>query len=193
MVMDKILDHILLVSAHDYAAHGRVIWLGPEVSRVRGVTAVFEGNKMVFLITSHVVGMRHAAGRIDLARVLVDDLRRWLMDSVPVFPELFHFQLVRVCGWRPNLLRAPLAVADVVLDVRLGDLRIRCPQSPNWVRLEMSAGPMRLDGVGGTCARRVQTKATGMVKGIRIFIWLAPQGAKRGYFHFCSAKVLHQK
>jgi len=45
LVVDESLDDILLVSAHDHAAHVRVIWLGPEVPWVRGVAAVFEGNE----------------------------------------------------------------------------------------------------------------------------------------------------
>ena len=67
LIMDEALDDILLMSAHDDPAYVRVIWLRPQVPWVRRISAVFEGNKMVLLITSHVVGMRNAPGAIDLA------------------------------------------------------------------------------------------------------------------------------
>ena len=114
--MDEALDDVLLVSAHDYPADPSVVWLGKEVLRVRRMSAVFEGNKVVFLVAGHVVGMRHAPGGIDLPRAWVDELRPCLMDSVPVFPKLFPLQLARVSCRGPYQLRAPLAVADVVLD-----------------------------------------------------------------------------
>jgi hypothetical protein len=71
---------------------------------------------VVFFVAGHVVGMRNAPGGIDLPRVWVDELRLCLMDSVPVFPKLFPLQLARVSCRGPYQLRAPLAVADVVLD-----------------------------------------------------------------------------
>jgi hypothetical protein len=128
--MNEGLDDILLVSAHNHAADTRVIGFGPEVPRVCRISAVFEGNKVVLLMTGHVVGMRHAPGGIDLPRAWIDELRPRLMDSVPVFPKLFPFQPARVFRRGSYQLRAPLAVADIVLDVLLRDLRIRCPRGP---------------------------------------------------------------
>ena len=136
LVMDEALDYILLVSAHDYAADLCVIWFGKEILRLCWIPAVFERNKVVLLIAGRVVGMRHAPGGIDFSRGWVDELRPCLMDSIPVFRELFHFQLGRVFGWRPDLLRAPLAVADVALDVLLRDLWIRCTRSHRRVRVD---------------------------------------------------------
>jgi len=130
------------LSAHDDAAHVRVVRLGPEVPRVRGV-AVFEGNKMVLLVAGHVVGMRHAAGRFHLADAWVDKLRPCLVDGVPVFPKLLPFQLARVFRRGPYQLRAPPAVADGVL---LGDLRICSARSPHRVGVDIGrSDAVRLD------------------------------------------------
>ena len=63
LVVDEALDDILLMSADDDAAHVRVIRFGKEIPWVRGVSAVFQGNEVVFFVASHVVGMRHAPGR----------------------------------------------------------------------------------------------------------------------------------
>ena len=53
------------------------------------------------------------------------------MDGVPVLPQLPPLQLARVSFRGPDQLRAPLEIADVVLDVPLGDLRVRrAPASP---------------------------------------------------------------
>ena len=125
------------MSAHDHAAHVRVIWLGPEVPRVGGVASVFERNEVVLLVAGHVVGMRHAAGRVDLPRGCVDKLRPRLMHGVPVFPKLLPLQPARVFGWGPDDLRAPLGVADVVLDVPLRHLRVRGSWSPRGVRVDV--------------------------------------------------------
>src|ERR1035438_7640088 len=91
---------------------------------------------MVFFVTGHVVGMRNAPGGIDLPRVWVDKFRPCLLDRVPVFSELFPPQLARVSRWRPDLLCTPLAGANVVPDVGLGNLRVRCPRSPYRVGID---------------------------------------------------------
>ena len=155
-VMDESLDDIFLVSARDYPTDLRVIWLRPEVPGISLIAAVFEGNKVVFLIAGWVVGMRHAPGGINLPRFWIDELRPCLMHSVPVFPKLFPFQLARVLRWRPDLLRAPVAVADVILDVLLGDIRVRSTRRPNRVRIDfrranaagLSPSPMRQEDAG---------------------------------------------
>jgi hypothetical protein len=87
--MDEALDDILLASAHDCPAPPSVVWLGPEVPRIRRIPAVFEGNEVVFFVAGHVVGMRNAPGGIDLPCAWVDELRPCLVDSVPVFAKLF--------------------------------------------------------------------------------------------------------
>jgi hypothetical protein len=46
LVVHESLDDILPVSAHYYAAHVRVVWLGPEIPRVNGVAADFERNEV---------------------------------------------------------------------------------------------------------------------------------------------------
>src|ERR1035437_6248048 len=107
-VVDEALDDIFLVSAHNYPANLRVIRLGPEIPWVCRVSAVFEGNKVVFLVAGHVVGMRNAPSCIDLPRVWIDEFGPYLMDSVPVFPKLSPLQLARVFRWWPDLFRAPL-------------------------------------------------------------------------------------
>ena len=65
------------------------------------------------------------------------ELRPRLMHSVPVFPKLFPLQLARAFHWRTNLLRGPLAVADVVPNVLLRDARIRCSRSPFGVGVDV--------------------------------------------------------
>jgi hypothetical protein len=137
LIMDEALDHILLVSAHDCAADTRVIWLWPEVPRVCRIPAVFERNKMVLLIAGHIVGMRNAPGGIDLPCAWIGELRPCLMHSVAVFPKLLPFQLARVLRWRPNLLRAPSAIADGILNFLLRDLRVRCRWCPRRIRVDV--------------------------------------------------------
>src|ERR1035438_8794471 len=144
LIVDEALDDVFLVCPHDDAAHMRVIGFGKEISWIRRVAAVFQGYQVVLLIAGHVVGMSHAPGGIDLSRVGIDEFCPALMDSVPVLPKLFPFQLACVCRWRPNLLCAPLAGTDVVLDVVLRDIRVRCPWSPNRVRIN----PRRANPVG---------------------------------------------
>ena len=165
----KALDDILLVSAHDRAADLRVIRLGPEVPRVRGVAAVFEGNKVVFLVAGHVVGMRNAPGGIDLSRVRVDELRPCLMDSVPVFPKLLPLQLARVFRRGPDQLRAPVAVAYGVPDVLLRDLRVRSARTSSRGRGRFQRG--RCGGFErGNTDMSTLIPAAGMAEGIRAFI-----------------------
>jgi len=81
--------------------------------------------------------MRHAPDGVDFPRAWVDELRPCLMDSVTVFPKLFLLHLARVTGWGPNLLRAPFAATNVVPDVLLRDLRVRCPWSPRGIRKDV--------------------------------------------------------
>jgi len=149
-VVDEILDHILLASAHDDAAHVRVVcvasrlepprpgeWLGPQVSRVRGVAGVFERDEVVLLVAGQVVGTRHAPGRIDLPCGWVDEFRPCLMDSVAVFPKLLSLQPARVPRRGLDELGAPLGIADIVfIDVPLRDLRVRGSRRPRGVRVD---------------------------------------------------------
>jgi len=90
--MDERLDDILLMSAHDCAAHVRFVCLGAEVPRVPRVAVVFERDKVVLLVAGHVVETRRAPGRIDLPRAWVDKLRPCLVHGVPVLAELLPLQ-----------------------------------------------------------------------------------------------------
>jgi hypothetical protein len=45
---------------------------GPEILRVFWIAAVFEGDKVVFLVAGWVIGVRNAPGSIDFSRVWVD-------------------------------------------------------------------------------------------------------------------------
>ena len=144
LVVDKTFDDILLMSPHDDAAHMSVIGLGKEISWVRRVATVFQGYQVVLLIASHVVGVRHAPSRIDLSRAGVDKFRPCLVDSIPVFPQLFPLQLARVSRGGSYQLRASLAVADVVPNFLLRDLRVRSPWSPHGVGVDFR----RTDAVG---------------------------------------------
>jgi hypothetical protein len=92
---------------------------------------------MVLLIARHVVGMRHAPGRVHFSRALVDKLRPRLMDGVAVFPKLLPLQPATVFGRGADQLGAPLGVADVVLDVPLRDLRVRGSRRPRRVRVDV--------------------------------------------------------
>jgi hypothetical protein len=72
-------------------------------------------------------------------------LRPHLTDGIAILPKLLPLQFARVFRWRPYQLRAPLKIADGVLDVALGDLRVRRPRSPYRVRVNVyranAAGP----------------------------------------------------
>ncbi len=57
LIMDEALDDILLVRPHDYAPHVRVIRFGEEILRVCRIPAVFERNKVLFLVAGEVVGV----------------------------------------------------------------------------------------------------------------------------------------
>ena len=132
--MDESLDDIFLVRAHDDPTNLRVIRLRPEISWVCWVAPVFEGNEVVFFVAGWIVGMRHAPGGIDLSRVWIDELCPCLMDSIPVFLKLLSLQPVGIIRRGPDQPRAPMAIANVVLDVPLRDLRV--------------SGARSLDGVG---------------------------------------------
>jgi hypothetical protein len=71
--------------------------------------------------------MGHAPGGIDLARAWIDEFCPCLMDGVPVLAKLSPFQPARVFRRGTDLLRAPMKVADVVLDILLRDLGICRP------------------------------------------------------------------
>jgi hypothetical protein len=62
----------------------------------------------------------------------VRQLREVFLAGVP--PKLLLLQPARVFRRGPDEFRAPQGIADVVLDVPLGDLRVRCPRSPHRVR-----------------------------------------------------------
>ena len=89
----------------------------------------FQARSGVLLVTGHVVGMRHAAGSVELPRAWVDQFCSRLVDGVPVFPKLSPLQLARVTRRGPYQPRAPVAVADVVLDVLLSDFGVCYPWS----------------------------------------------------------------
>ena len=85
LIVDEALNDVLLMRANDDAAHVGVIGFGKEIPWVRGIAAVFKRYEVVFLITGHVVGVRHAIGRIDLSRVGIDKFRPGLCaSSVPL-------------------------------------------------------------------------------------------------------------
>ena len=81
--------------------------------------------------------MHHAPSGIDFTCAWIDEFSSGLMDSVPVFPELFPFQPARVFRWWPYQFRAPLAGADVVRDVVLGDIRVRRTRGHRGVRINL--------------------------------------------------------
>ena len=87
-IVDEALDDILLVSAHDDAAHVGVVGFGKEISWVRGMTPGSKGYQVVLLIAGHIVGMYNAPRGIDLTCAGVDEFSPSLMDSVPVSPKL---------------------------------------------------------------------------------------------------------
>src|ERR1035438_8028762 len=137
LITDEALDDIFLVSAHDDAAHVRVIRLGKEIPWVRGMDPGSKGYQVVLLIAGHIVGMYNAPRGIDLTCAGVDEFSPSLMDSVPVSPKLFPLQPARVSRGGPYQLRAPLAVADVVLDVVLRDIRVGSARSHRAVRINL--------------------------------------------------------
>jgi hypothetical protein len=118
--------------------------------------------------------MRHALGGIDFARFWIDELRPCLMDSIPVFPKLFPFQPARVFRRGPDLLRAPLPIADVVLDIPLRDLRVRCSWSPHRVRIDV-----RRANAAGLSPSTLRQEHAG--KSHR-------DGEMDSYFHFAGVK-----
>src|ERR1017187_10609893 len=101
LIVDETLDDILLVRPHDHATHVRVIRFRKEIPWVCGVATVFKGYQVVFLITCHVIGMRHAPSGIDLTCAGIYEFRPCLMNYVPVLTKLFPLQLARVCRWWP--------------------------------------------------------------------------------------------
>lgn len=137
LIVDEALDDILLVRSHYHASNLSVIRLGKEISRVRGVATVFEGNKVVFLIAGHVVGVHHASGCVNLSRILIDEFRPWLMDGILVFPKLLPLQLAGVFRWGADFLRAPSAVTDIVLNILLPDIGVRGTGSQSRVRVNV--------------------------------------------------------
>ena len=90
-------------------------------------------------------------GRIDLPRIWIDELPPCLMNSIAVFPKLFSFQLGCVFHRWPDLLRAPMDVAAVVLDVLLRDLRICRLRSPHGVGVDFRRAAAVGLGLGRTC------------------------------------------
>lgn len=55
-----------------------------------------------------------------------------MVDSTPTFPKLPSLQPAGVFRQGAYQLRAPAAIADVVFDVLLRDLRVRSARRPHW-------------------------------------------------------------
>ena len=70
------------------------------------------------------------------------------MDGVSVFPKLLSLKPARVFRRGSDELRAPLWVADVVLDVPLRDLRVRSPRRPHGVRVDVRRAEAAVLGRG---------------------------------------------
>lgn len=112
------------------------------------MAADFKRDQMVLLVAGHIVGMRHAAGDVDFAGDSIDQFRSRLMDRVFVLPKLFPFRSARVSRSRPDQPRAPVSVADVVLDVVRGDRWVWCRWSHHRIRVDAHGADMARHGLG---------------------------------------------
>jgi hypothetical protein len=64
-----------------------------------------------------------------------------------------------------NRRRAPLAVADVVLDILLRDLRVRCPRSPHRVGIDIGGADAVTLGRGESCCKYADSGTKNEKKG----------------------------
>ena len=132
----KVISHLVL-GMRSAVGNGSLVWLGPEIFWIGGISAQLERNKMILFIVLH----------------------RGI--GIVVFADLVHFQMIRVGGFGPNRFGAPPGIADRLRDVVLRDVGIGSARRTFWIGINIRRSHMRgnrLSGTGRFPGRKIRAR-----------------------------------